>query len=237
MKTTANDLLEELKSLGNDNIKKVLLKHGIPEPCLGVKVEYLKRIQKRIKKNYQLALDLYDTGVYDAMYLAGLIADDATMTKKDLQRWADRAKCYALCGSTVAWVAAESQHGREMAMKWIESNKEIVAAAGWATLSSTVAIRDDDQLDLEELKKFLKRVERTIHDEPDRVRHAMNGFVIAVGSYVTPLSELALTTAEKIGQVTVDMGQTACRVPFAPEAIRKVQARGVLGKKRKTAKC
>ena len=33
--------------------------------------------QKRIKMDYQLALDLYETGNYDAMYLAGLIADDA----------------------------------------------------------------------------------------------------------------------------------------------------------------
>ena len=36
----------------------------------------LKKYQKRIKKDYQLSLDLYDSGVSDAMYLAGLIADE-----------------------------------------------------------------------------------------------------------------------------------------------------------------
>jgi len=36
----------------------------------------VKKIQKRIKKDYQLARDLYDTGICDAMCLAGLIADD-----------------------------------------------------------------------------------------------------------------------------------------------------------------
>jgi len=35
----------------------------------------------------------------------------------------------------------------------------------------------------------------------------------------------------------VDVGGTACKVPHAPEYIRKVQARGAIGKKRKTAKC
>ena len=50
----------------------------------------LKKIQKRVKKDYRLALDLYDTGIYDAMYLAGLIADDAKMTKKDLERWVNK---------------------------------------------------------------------------------------------------------------------------------------------------
>ena len=74
---TAKAILEEIKPLGRDNYKKVLLNHGVKDPCFGVKIEDLKKIQKRIKKDYRLALDLYDTGIYDAMYLAGLIADDA----------------------------------------------------------------------------------------------------------------------------------------------------------------
>ena len=66
-----------------------------------MKIGDLKKIQKRIKKDYQLALDLYDTGNYDAMYLAGLIADDAKMTKKDLRHWIAKAYCGPLAGSTV----------------------------------------------------------------------------------------------------------------------------------------
>ena len=33
-----------------------------------------------------------------------------------------------------AWVAAGNGHGWEMALKWIESKKPLVAAAGWATV-------------------------------------------------------------------------------------------------------
>lgn len=36
----------------------------------------VKKIRKRIKKDYQLVRDLHDTGICDAMHLAGLIADD-----------------------------------------------------------------------------------------------------------------------------------------------------------------
>src|SRR5262245_47651887 len=132
---TVAEILQELKPLGSENIKKILMKHGIKEPLLGVKIEELKKFQKRIKKDYQLALDLYDTGIYDAMYLAGLIADDLKMTKKDLRQWLAKANCPALQEYTVPWVAAESNHGRELALEWIDSPKENVAAAGWATLS------------------------------------------------------------------------------------------------------
>jgi 3-methyladenine DNA glycosylase AlkD len=234
---TATAILDELEPLGKESYKKVLLQHGIQEPVFGVKVEDLKKIQKRIKKDYQLALDLYDTGIYDAMYLAGLIADDLRMTKKDLQGWVKKANCPALSEYTVAWVASESRYGRELALEWIESKKELVAAAGWATLSYLMAIKEDSELDLTELQRLLQRVQETIHDQPNRVRYAMNGFVIAAGSYVKALTDLALQTGTAIGKVSVDMGGTACKVPYAPEYIQKVQDRGSIGKKRKTAKC
>ena len=234
---TAKAILEQLKPLGLDSYKKVLLNHGIKEPIFGVKIEELKKFQKRIKKDYQLALDLYDTGVYDAMYLAGLIADDHEMTKKDLRHWAETANNSGISEYTVPWVAAESLHGHELALEWIESKKEDIASSGWATLRGLVAIKDDAELDLTELKQLLQRVQKTIHQQPNRVRYAMNDFVISVGSYVKALTDTALQTAAKMGTVMVDMSGTACKVPSAAEYIQKVQKRGTIGKKRKTVKC
>jgi 3-methyladenine DNA glycosylase AlkD len=234
---TAAEIMKELKSLGTDGYKRILCNHGANEPMFGVKIEELKKYQKRIKKDYQLALDLFATGNYDAQYLAGLIADEAKMTKKDLQNWLKNANCDALYGSTVPWIAAESKHGWDLALEWIESKKEPVAAAGWTTLCSLVSIRDDAELDIAALKRLVQRVEKTIHNAPNNVRYAMNSFIIGVGCYVNALTEQAMKSAEKIGKVTVDMGNTACKVPFAPEYIKKVQKRGTIGKKRAMARC
>src|SRR4051812_7398973 len=177
---TASEIVEQLRPLGTDAYKRILQNHGVREPCFGVKIEHLKKIQKRVKTDYQLALDLYDTGIYDAQYLAGLIADDARMTEKDLRHWLATANCAMLSEYTVPWVAAGSKHGRELALEWIDSRKEDVAAAGWATLSSLVAVKEDADLDPAELKQLLHRVQSTIHQQLNRVRYVMNGFVIAV---------------------------------------------------------
>src|SRR4051794_37302532 len=115
---TAADIVNEIKPLGTDGYKRILLNHGVKEPVFGVKVEELKKIQKRAKKDYQLALDLYDTGIYDAQYLAGLIADETKMSRKDLTRWLKKGNSATLCGYVVAWVTAESAHGMEMAREW-----------------------------------------------------------------------------------------------------------------------
>jgi 3-methyladenine DNA glycosylase AlkD len=233
---SAKDILDELKPLGSDGYKHVLRNHGIQEPFYGVKIEDMKKIQKRIKMNYQLALDLFDTGIYDAMYLAGLIADDAKMTQKDLQRWVEKANCPALRQYTVAWVASGSNHGREIALEWIDSKNPDIAIAGWATLGSLVSIKDDAELDLAEIKKLLQRVQKKIHDAPDRVRLVMNGFIIAVGSYIKSLTAEAVIVAKQVGKVSVNMGGTACKVPDAVEYINKVKQRGTIGKKRASAK-
>ena len=237
MTTTADAILAEIRPLGTESYRKVLRTHGAREPLYGVKIEDLKKIQKRVKRDHELALALYDTGVYDAMYLAGLVADDERMTKKDLQRWIDGAYCAGLAEYTVPWVAAEGPHGFDLARKWIESKKELVASAGWQTWSGLVALRDDAEFDLEELQGLLERVESEIHGERNRVRYVMNGFVIALAAYVKPLHQAAKKAAKKIGEVTVDMGGTECKVPAALPYIAKIESRGAIGKKRKTVKC
>ena len=234
---TVKEIMAELQSLGEENIKKIFLNHGMKEPLFGVKVQHLKTIQKKIKKDYQLAKDLYATGNADAMYLAGLIADDEKMTKADLQAWVKQATSQSICENTVAWVATGSKFGYELAMEWIDSGKESIAAAGWSTLGGLVSVKPDTELDLTALKSLLDRVARTIHAADNRVRYTMNGFVICVGAYVMPLEKDALAVARKIGAVTVDMKKTACKVPNAVDYIMKIKERGAPVKKKKTVKC
>jgi hypothetical protein len=159
------------------------------------------------------------------------------MTKRLLDRWAKKANWVMISEYTVPWVATESKHARTLALEWMKSKKESVASSGWNTYSGHVTVTPDDQLDLTEIKALLKRIESEIDTAPDRVKYTMNGFVIAVGSYVAPLAKQAKALAKKLGKVEVDQGGTSCKVPLASETIAKVEKAGRLGKKRKTIKC
>ena len=234
---TVQEIMAELKAMGSETTRNTLINHGGPANQFGVRVGDLKKIQKKVKKNYELSLELYDTGISDAQYLAGLIADEKRMTKKDLQHWADTAVWHMQSEYTVPWIAAESNYGWELALKWIDSKKESIQSSGWATLASLAAIKNDDELDLKEWKNLLKRVEKDIHSSANKVRYVMNSFVIATGCYITALSGEAQKTARAIGKVSVNMGNTACKVLFAPDYIQKVIDKGYLGKKKKMARC
>ena len=234
---TSKEVLTQLKSLGSESIKKVLVKHGAREPFYGVKVEELKKIQKKVKMDYKLSMELFDSGISDAMYLAGLIAEPEKMTKKDIQQWAEKAYWSMLSEYPVAWVASESKYGTELALEWIESDKESIACAGWATLGFMASTRPDSELDQKLYKRLIERVGKEIHQSKNRVRYTMNVFVISAGAYITSLTDLAVKTGDKIGKVSVNVGDTACKVPFIPDYIAKIEARGSIGKKRKTARC
>lgn len=234
---TVDEIMQQLQQMGSEQTKKVFLRHGAREPFFGVKVEDLKKIQKKVKSDYQLSLQLFNTGNSDAMYLAGLIADPKQMTRSDLNDWVEKAYWYMISEYTVAWVASESHFGTELALEWIESDKENIASAGWSTLASIAALKKDEEINPSLYAGLLDRVSKNIHSEKNRVRYAMNNFVIALGGYCMHLTDNASQVAIKIGKVKVEMGGTACKVPVATDYIKKMHDRGWLGKKRKSAIC
>ncbi|MDC8003654.1 DNA alkylation repair protein [Aureisphaera galaxeae] len=234
---TVNEVLQELEQYGDERTKNTLMSHGAKEPFFGVKVADLKKILKKTKKNHELSLALYDTGNSDAMYLAGLMADEKRITKEQLNGWVEKAYWSYLSEYAVPWVASETDFGFELGLEWIESSDECIASAGWSTLASYTTVNDDEVLDIAKYEALLDRVAAEIDDAQNRVKYTMNGFVITVGTYVKGLTAKATQIAEKIGAITVDMNGTACKVPLATTYIQKVIDKQRVGKKRKTARC
>jgi len=232
-------ILAELKSKGNEKTRATYARHGHAlERTLGVSVADLKPIAIKLKGHEEIAYELYDSGLMEAMYLAGIVADGAKMTEARLHTWAKGADGLSMISDyTVPWVTMEHAKGRELALAWIASGGEFLAASGWRTYSGLVTTVPDERLDLREIETLLDRISQEIHTAPNRVKLTMNSFVIAAGSYVVPLSAEAKATARKIGPVKADMGDTACEVPAAIAYIEKMETAGKLGKKRKTMRC
>ena len=237
--TAIESTMDELKALGSEQTRKTYIRHGLPgDRMFGVSVADLKVIAKKIKGQQALALDLYETGNLDAMYLAGLVADGAKMSKGELQSWAEGSAGMPLIFDySVPWVTVENAEARNLALEWISSKEEHIVAAGWRTYSGLVTTRPDSDLDLAEIEVLLKKVVSEIDGAENRAKQVMNTFVITVGSYVKPLLEQAKDAARQLGVVAVDVGDTACKIPVATEYIAKMEASGKLGQKRKTIRC
>ncbi|MGD0787058.1 MAG: DNA alkylation repair protein [Terracidiphilus sp.] len=236
---TVPSILAELKNKSKEQTRKIYARHGMAlERVLGVSTADLKVIAKSIKGQQALACELYATGIMDAMYLAGMVAHGSKLTREELNAWAEGAADLQMISEyTVPWVTVENQHARALALQWIRSKKEHVAAAGWSTYAGLLAIRPDDQLDLAEIESLLQTVVQEIGGAQNRVRYTMNTFVISVGGYVKPLLQRAKAVARQIGIVPVEIGETACKVPVATQYIEKIESMGRVGVKRKTLRC
>lgn len=229
--------MTELEMLGREQTKKTYIRHGAHEPLFGVNIGPLKTLAKKVGKSYQLALELYDTGNYDAMYFAGMITEPEKMTKEDLEHWIQEAYCSGLSESVVAITLAESNYGKELAEKWIKSDEERYAAAGWACYAALLGYESDDDFDKEKIQQYLIDIKTSLHSAKNRVRYAMNNFVITVGISYLPLANEALEIAKDIGEVTVDMGDTSCKTPLARDYIESALNKNRQGYKRKNVRC
>ncbi len=219
---TLAEAMRELEKAGSAQTRKTYARHGAPEPMFGVSFATLKAMTKRIDIDHELALELWDTGNFDAQNLAVKIVDPARMTLDDLDRWVRGSSWALMCGSYAAMLPAEGPHAAVKSVQWLNSRDQRERTAGW-TLLGQLAQRDVTSPDAVFAQR-LAEIERTIHSAPNLEREIMNRTVIAIGCRNDALRKAALAAAKRIGKVEVDHGDTACKTPDAVDYMEKTWA-------------
>ncbi|WNR42142.1 DNA alkylation repair protein [Paenibacillus roseipurpureus] len=233
----AEMVMQELEALGKERTKKIYMSNGAHEPLFGVATGEMKPISKKIKINQPLADELYNTGNYDAMYFAGIIADPNAMTEADYERWIDAAYFYMLSDFVVAVTLSEADIAQDVADKWIASGEELKMSAGWSCYCWLLGNRPDREFSEDKIARMLDLVAETIHDAPERAKYSMNNFITTVGISYLPLHEKAVETANSVGPVEVKKDTKKSSFLNASENIQKQSARDRLGFKRKHVRC
>jgi len=216
------EALDTLKSLGTEQNRKTYRRHGAGEDVYGVSFAHLKDLKKKLRTDHDLAVALWESGNHDARMLAGMIADPRCLDAKTLDAWARGLRNYVETDA-LGGLAAKTPHARETMSRWIASDEEWIASAGWRILAQ-VAMNGDSLPD-EYFERFLSTIERDIDESQNRVRHEMNNALIAIGIRNPALEEKALAAAARIGKVEVDHGETGCKTPEAAGYIRKTLER------------
>lgn len=230
-------VMKELEGLSNERMKKSYISNGAREPLFGVATGKMKPIAKKVKGNQLVAEQLYASGNYDAMYLAGMIVDTTSMTELDFERWMDAAYFYMLSDYVVAVTLAETDFAQVLADKWIASGEDLRMSAGWSCYCWLLGNRKDEEFSTNKLAGMLERVRKTIHDSQDRTKSSMNNFVYTVAISYVSLHEQAVETAKAIGPVEINREKKKSSMLLASENIQKALDRGQLGFKRKHVRC
>ena len=216
---TVAEVMRELKRAGSAQTRKTYARHGAQEPMFGVSFATLKTLMKRIDVDHDLAVELWDTGNFDARNLAVKIGDPGRMTSADLDRWGRETSAPRLGVGYVAMIASEGPHAAKKVGQWLASSDDKERCHGWSLLGQLA--RRDETIPDSFFEKRLAEIVRSIHAAPNAEREGMNLAVIAIGCRSAALRKAAMAAAKRIGKVEVDHGDTACKTPDAAEYIEK----------------
>ena len=216
------EVIGALKKAGTAQNRKVCARHGVTDAMYGVSFAKLNALKKKIKQNHVLAEKLWNTENHDARILACMIGDPVQMDRELLDAWVGVINNYVL-GDQFSGFAAKSGFAHSCIEDWTMDEREFVAQVGWNVVSLFAVHRDD--LDDLFFVPWLSIAAREIHERPNRVRHAMNQAVIAIGCRSEALREQALAVSERIGKVQVDHGKTGCKTPDAAGYINRTWLR------------
>jgi 3-methyladenine DNA glycosylase AlkD len=214
------DVMHALEKAGSEQTRKTYLRHGATEPMFGVSFGTLATLMKRIGVDHELALELWDTGNFDAQNLAAKICDPAKMTSAGLDKWARTYSASRMSGGYVGIVAGEGRHAEAKVPQWLASKNPGERRSGWA-LVGNLASRSTT-IPNAWFEKHIREIERTIHSAPNAERHFMNMALIEIGCRDSALKKSALAAAKRIGKVDAVDANSPCQTPDAAGYIGKV---------------
>lgn len=219
---TLKQTMKALEAAGTEQNRNVYARHGVKGDMFGVSYANLRRIAKPLKKNQKLARELWGSGNHDARVLATMIGDPWSVELATLKSWVRDVNNYVLADALSAFVA-KTPHATELMEAWTKLKGEWTGQAGW-NLVAHLAMNDEHKSD-EYFAERLTTIAKTIGKSRNRVRHAMNGAIIAIGMRNKDLEKAAINTAKTIGRVDVDHGETGCVTPDAADYIKKSKSR------------
>ncbi len=215
---TLAEAMAALEAAGSEQTRKTYARHGVTQPMFGVSFATLKSLMKKIKIDHELALALWQTNNFDARNLAVKVVDPSRMSETELDAWA-LDSCAPMCGNYVAQIAAEGPHARRCVERWLGAVNDTQRCVGW-TLVGALATGDEAIADTWFAER-LQEIDNSIHTAPNGQRYLMNQTMIAIGCRSPALRAAATAAAQRIGNVDVDHGDTACKTPDAASYIEK----------------
>lgn len=181
----------------------------------GIGLTILRKLAKQIGKDHVLALQLWESDVYDAQIIALLIDDPKQITREQAEMQVEHvdqghlAHVFSSCDASLA----KAPIVVSLATEWINSKDAIRRRCGYGLIyevsKSKKKSAPDDTF-------FLDRIEyirKSFSSEDKIVQVSMGGALMGMGKRNATLNVAALKVAKTIGPIQVGSDESNCE-PF-----------------------
>ncbi|TPJ35624.1 DNA alkylation repair protein [Mesorhizobium sp. B2-8-3] len=193
---SADDIVAHLRAIGTEANRAGMARFGInTTSALGVGNSELRPLARKLKKNHERSLLLWDSGVREARLMAAFTGEPNKVGIDQCRRWAADFDSWEIV-DTVADLFAETPFWRELIDEFAEDEREFVRRTAFAMLAwSAVHLKKEPDATF---LAYLPLIERHAGDPRNFVRKAVNWALRQIGKRSMSLHAPALALAEKL---------------------------------------
>ena len=227
--TTLDEVLDKLNEKAKSDQLEEMARFGIVgDQRMGVSVPDMRKMAKDIGKDHQLALDLWETGIPEAMIVAGMVAEPDKLTEEQMEDWVVDINSWDICDQVCMNLFEKSPYVEQKIFEWSAREEEFVKRTAYA-LIACLAWHDKDASD-QAFTKYFPVIKNGSTDDRNFVKKAVNWALRNIGKRNIELNQAAIQVAREIQAVDSKSARW-----IASNAIRELESDKVQERLRKKA--
>jgi 3-methyladenine DNA glycosylase AlkD len=187
---------------------------------LGNSVTYLRKYAKKIGKNHDIAVKLWETGIRDARMVAACIEDPETVSEVQVEKWVKDFDSWDICDHCCGHLIDKTPFAYKKVLEWTKRDEEFQKRAGFALIAWLTV--HDKKVDDKEFEKFFLIIKKESTDERNYVKKSVSWALRNIGKRNIQMNEKAIKTAKEIQKIESKSARW-----IASDAIRELSSEKV----------
>ena len=197
MKLQGKGILKKLKSFSNPKNVEGMTRFGISSKnTYGVSIPVLRKMEKEIGKDHQMAQELWASGVHEARILASMIDEIEKVTEKQMDKWVADFDSWDVCDQCCLNLLDKVSFVDKKIKSYARAKEEFIKRTAF-TLIACLAFHNKELKD-KDFEKYFTIIKNAVIDERNYVRKAVNWALRQIGKRNKVLNKKAILAAEDI---------------------------------------
>ncbi|MGH8172071.1 MAG: DNA alkylation repair protein, partial [Rhodanobacteraceae bacterium] len=195
----ASEVLEWLEKKGTRKVRDGMSRYGIvAQHAVGVPMAMLMTLSKKLGPDHPLAIELWESGCYEARLLASMVGEPELVTRAEMDAWAASFENWADCDTVCFKLWDRSPFAWDKARQWSKSPHELIKRGGFV-LMACLALHDRGSPDAQFLA-FLPLIEKGAADERNIVMKAVSWALRSIGRRNRTLHQASIDLARRLAE-------------------------------------
>lgn len=191
-----DSIIHELKKLGEAKNREGMARFGIQtDNAFGVSMPVLRKFGRAYKHDHELALELWKTGIHEAMILASIIDDPKQVSPDQMDDWVKDFDSWDVCDQACS-LFDKTPHAVTKIKEWVSREREFEKRGGFALLAE-LAWHSKNEPD-QTFMKLLPLIEQGANDDRNFVKKAVNWALREIGKRSHYLNQEAIEVAVRL---------------------------------------